>query len=255
MKLLEMDQCKERLIKMLLTFDEFCKEHHLTYYLAWGTLLGAIRHGGFIPWDDDLDISMPREDYMRLIELSKNWDMPFDFYCYEKDERYPNYFGKLSDKETILKNLYMDNELNLGLFIDIFPVDDIKIEKDDAAKLQSKLENLIKMLMLGNMKKLWPAESKIKTLAKAVVYNYASYLHIHADNPEDNNYSIHAWFVAPKTFTDEIETRMFEGYEFPCPKKYDEYLEFMYGDYMQLPPEEKRVSVHDYEVYLKEDIE
>lgn len=112
-----------RLLEIAKAFDKVCKEHNLSYYMLDGTLLGAVREKGFIPWDDDMDIGMPRADYEALIAHSKEWlPKPLEFVCYENDPKYPLHFGKIQDASTTLierPHLYYLG----GAYIDIFPID------------------------------------------------------------------------------------------------------------------------------------
>ena len=110
-----------RILGNLKAVDGVCREKGLCYYIYDGTMLGAIRHGGFIPWDDDLDIAMPREDYERFIAHANEWlPKPYEFVCSELDPAYPLPFGKVQDGSTTLierKHLpYLG-----GLYIDVFP--------------------------------------------------------------------------------------------------------------------------------------
>lgn len=112
-----------RLLHILDTFHKVCEERGLKYYLVDGTLLGAVRHGGFIPWDDDLDIAMPREDYETLISHASEWlPEPLEFVCQELDSAYPLQFGKIQDASTTLVErphlFYLG-----GIYIDVFPID------------------------------------------------------------------------------------------------------------------------------------
>ena len=91
------------LLDILLSFQQVCEKQGLKYYMVDGSLLGAMRHKGFIPWDDDMDIAMPRDDYERLIQHSKEWlPEPLEFVCYENDPKYPLHFGKIQDASTTL---------------------------------------------------------------------------------------------------------------------------------------------------------
>ncbi|MBQ8520058.1 MAG: LicD family protein [Bacteroides sp.] len=112
-----------RLLDILMAIDKMCAEHDLKYYLVDGSLIGAVREGGFIPWDDDMDICMPREDYEKLIAHSREWlPEPYEFVCYENDSNYPLHFGKVQDASTTLierPHLYYLG----GVYVDVFPID------------------------------------------------------------------------------------------------------------------------------------
>ena len=263
----ELDEvvCKKRMIEMLVAFDKFCEENNLTYFLSWGTLIGALRHKGFIPWDDDIDLSMPRNDYNRLIELSETWDLPYDFLCWEKDDNYPKCFGKISDRETILENFYMEDISGMGLFIDIFPIDNVTVHEYEREEYQNKLMRIGKMLTLSSMKQFWPSESALKSGVKYALYLFAKCkgMRYWRDKQEATlkraalvsgtpcEYCVCDYVVIPnKWFTETVKVE-FEGYLFSAPKDADSFLRYYYGDYMTLPPVEKRVSVHDHKVYKR----
>jgi lipopolysaccharide cholinephosphotransferase len=116
-----------RMLKILLAFDKMCKAHDLRYGIFAGSLLGAIRHKGFIPWDDDMDVIMPRPDYEKLIAKSKEWlPVPFEFVCSENDPRYPLPFGKVQDSSTTLIERKYLSYLG-GIYVDIFPLDAVPV--------------------------------------------------------------------------------------------------------------------------------
>ena len=112
-----------RLLDILMAIDAMCREHGLRYYLVDGSLIGAVRHKGFIPWDDDMDIAMPREDYERLIVHCREWlPAPYEFVSFETDSSYPLHFGKVQDASTTLierPHLYYLG----GVYVDVFPID------------------------------------------------------------------------------------------------------------------------------------
>ncbi len=112
-----------RLLDILMVIDRMCREHNLKYYLVDGSLIGAVREKGFIPWDDDMDICMPREDYEKLIIHSHEWlPSPYEFVCFENDPKYPLHFGKVQDASTTLierPHLYYLG----GVYVDVFPID------------------------------------------------------------------------------------------------------------------------------------
>ena len=112
-----------RLLEILLVIQDMCRQHGLKYYLVDGSLIGAVRHKGFIPWDDDMDIAMPRDDYEALIQNCRAW-LPsrYEFICFENDPAYPLHFGKIQDRESTLVErphlFYLG-----GIYVDIFPID------------------------------------------------------------------------------------------------------------------------------------
>ena len=116
---------QQRILGNLLAVDKVCREHSLHYYIYDGTMLGAVRHKGFIPWDDDLDIAMPREDYETFIIYANEWlEEPYEFVSYETDSTYPLPFGKVQDASTTLIERPHLPYLG-GLYIDVFPIDGV----------------------------------------------------------------------------------------------------------------------------------
>ena len=115
----------QRILRILLAVDEVSRQHGLRYYIWAGTMIGAVRHKGFIPWDDDIDIAMPRPDYEQLIAHSREWlPQPFEFVCAETDNAYPLPFGKIQDASTTLIERTHLHYLG-GIYIDVFPIDGV----------------------------------------------------------------------------------------------------------------------------------
>ncbi len=258
-----MNELHEKLLKMLEYFHELCKRENLRYYALGGTALGAARHGGFIPWDDDIDVGMPREDYNKLIALtSKNTDKyQFEFFADSKEYIYM--FGKMYDTSTTL----IENtryQAKRGIYLDIFPLDGVGDDYEKAIKkvklVRKKMEHWY-----------WPhvcAKKKDRSFVKkAVIFaircapdfilsqrkagkkiekicTQASF--------DDNKYIANffgAWGVREitekKHFGQPVE-RDFECQKIMCPEYIDEYLTGLYGDWRTPPPPEKQISHHDY---------
>lgn len=117
------EEVHEHILRIAKAVDDVCSQHGLRYYIWAGTMIGAIRHNGFIPWDDDLDIAMPRADYNKLIENAAKWlPQPYEMVCTENDSTYPLPFGKIQDASTTLIERMHLRYLG-GIYIDVFPID------------------------------------------------------------------------------------------------------------------------------------
>ncbi len=266
MRELSLVELKQIEIELLKKIDEFCNENGIKYYAHAGTLLGAIRHKGFIPWDDDIDISMSREDYEKFIKLTNKDDCPFGFECFENNNSYVYAFGKAFDKNTILIEHERPME-DLGVYIDVFPLDslpnNLKLAKNYVKKsrilvlcqllasetkfkkLKTKKATMVKRLIKPFVKifgcKFWTN----KLIKKSKKYNGLQTKYI------SNIVSPHYVHVYEKEWFDEVVRLPFENIEINVPAGYKELLTTMYGDYMKLPPEEKRKSSHNFIAYRK----
>ncbi len=246
-------QIKAIELDILKGFDAFCKKHRLRYYLAFGTLLGAVRHKGFIPWDDDIDVMMLREDYMKLNELLKTESIRNDL-AWESIEHGNSLtpFGKVISKNTLAKT-YGENR-EQGLWVDVFPMDNYTKQSYDRTFMWKKimvargplkwgldkksiLRNLIHFLFL--FKSQQSIAHKISQIAQSV--------------PHSGKVINAVWptlYAKPYEITlfEEIGDYQFEDCVFKSVKDYDTFLSRCYGDYMKLPPKEKQVT-HDMEAY------
>lgn len=261
MRKLELSDIKKISLDILIDVHDFCVAHNIKYYLACGTLLGAIRHKGFIPWDDDVDIMMPRPDYNRFLNEYINQK----YKAYRPDEgRY--YYAKVYDPSTLKYENGIDYNINkvLGVDIDVFPLDGIINDEEIINKLHKRSDKLETYLRLANQKLLLKGPLKAmnrllprlfgrKRLVKMIEKNAQTYKY------EDSEYVIRMRNT-PNGFTgalkkevyDEPVLKEFEGHMFYVPRDYDLWLSSFYGDYMTLPPVEKR-RTHFNECYRKED--
>lgn len=222
MKQLTIEDAKQIELEILDYIDTLCKKHNINYIINYGTLIGAVRHQGFIPWDDDIDLSMPREDYQRFITIFQKEKSKYKLLSLETDKNYFNNFIKITDSTTKIIDTRNTKTYESGVFIDIFPMDRFDDPKviDTCYKLES-----FKLLSF----------SKHKNIVYKEIQKYSR---------ENGQYMA---FIPSKfkekevfpvdTFKELILTE-FEGRMLPVPKKYDQFLTQMYGDYMTPPSKE-----------------
>ena len=248
-------------LETLLAFDRICRDNHLVYSLAGGTLLGAVRHQGFIPWDDDIDVAMPRHDYEKLISIVGKDNPVFDLLDSSISPNYYLPFMKLINKKTDYSIL--DN--NYGVFIDVFPIDGLGNEYEKAISHGKKIIWLRNKILIswGRVKGSRDIKSKMvqliinmigpKILSKVLLrllrkYSFSNSLWVGSIAGGMRNLNE----IFDKRVYRTIIELPFEGYKMCCIKEFDEYLTGMFGDYMKLPPEERRHPEHNLHVVINE---
>lgn len=244
---------------------ETCQKIGVKYFLAYGSLIGAVRHKGFIPWDDDMDICMLREDYEKLQDyLIANPDERYEVMSYKNNLNYVYPFMKVQDNQTYLLEEDVRIDSNMGIYVDIFPVDGY----EDDSVFKDKMTRLIKKRQLScytfkgitNTKSL--LNSLIRYISVIVFYFTNTNKYIRGidelaqsrkvDDYELVDYLIYKDMNKPvwkREWLKQTITGVFEGKEFMIPKNYHEILTSDYGDYMQLPPVELRFSHHDFQLW------
>lgn len=257
----EIQKCEVEILKEL---DRITRKHNLKYMLVGGTLLGAIRHKGFIPWDDDIDIAMPRKDYEKFKEIvSKETDeKKYYFQDMYNSDKYGMIFGKLKMKNTLLvegTNNLPEEEQNI--WIDIFPYD--KTSKNmfiaKVNLIRGYIYKIIYYLKCGNklvehtfIRKVAAFVLKVLSLfytKKSCKRKFEKLYKKYELKKECNYVSYGGTYVfkeiTTKEYFDNLIETDFENNSFYIPKEYDEYLTRIYGDYMKLPPKEKQKSHHE----------
>ena len=262
-------ECKKRMLNILREFHSFCLSHNLKYSIWYGTAIGAIRHRGFIPWDDDIDVVMPRDDYDILLSLYKNND---DFQLFnDLNKNYHILYAKLCDAHTCS---YSTNSLeNTGVFIDIFPLD----YTNGNPKTLNKINKIVCKMRYKNIRikktsfsyNVVSTKQRIKSVMyqcvipiRKFLYNYSflrrrlyNYIYSNKGNwlsclvfPDGQHY------LYDKDFFDDTVFVDFEGLKVLVTKEYDKNLHKVYGNYMIPPKESERYQHSNYSFYLKQSL-
>ncbi len=265
MKELSLNEIRKIQISILDETVKFCDDNNIKYFLCGGTLLGAIRHKGYIPWDDDIDIMMPREDFERFKEIHQSKNLTL-----MSQKLFPNFyypFYKVSDNSTLLhENSFVDGDYEMGVNIDVFPIDNIPDDPKERTKFFKKGFRLRKYLkqkrkkvtgVLGDDILRYIGRKLLSPIHTSKLYKLL-YKYATAYNNMTTEYQgIVVWGYGKReccrkeVFEGIIEVE-FEGKMYKAPAKYDEYLSNVYGDYMSFPPAHKQVSPHVFKVYLRD---
>lgn len=259
-----MTELQKKLLNMFSWFHDFCVENNLRYYALGGTALGAVRHNGFIPWDDDIDVGMPREDYEKLRVMSgiqyNDSNYCFEFPSNKKDFVYA--YGKLYDKTTTL----VENtryKTKRGIFIDIFPLDGMGNTEENALAKFKKIQNLNNVIhtRICAIRKEREWYKNLAIIFSRIIPDFIIDARritnkidlIGSENSFDDSAYVGncfgAWHekeIHKKTIYGKPTLCKFENIHIYIQENADAYLRGLYGNYMKLPPIEKRVTHHDY---------
>ena len=259
----ELRQLQLKELESLTYFEEFCKKHELRWYLLGGCVIGAVRHGGFIPWDDDVDIIMPRRDYERMLRLWKQEESSERFLMLKTDGEVftGNSFATLIDTSaTMVKENQQDIDVPHGIVTDIFPMDgcpDKKLQRylqyyhammyslyitevvptKHGALMKAVCSVLLKLVPSRERRtKIWKKHEKKMTRYAFNTHKKCTEL---CAGP---HYMLNEY---PQEAFAKAVYHEFEGLSMPLPQGYDAYLKMAFGEYMELPPEDKQVPHHD----------
>lgn len=263
----EIEEIKQIEIGILDHVVEICKKYHLKYFLAYGTLLGAVRHQGFIPWDDDIDIYMPRPDYEKLCDVWNNEAGIYELMECSRNPKYVYSFAKVVDKRTILFEKDVKIQYKMGIYIDIFPYDGLKGGPEKNKRFLQNCENLEKLRSYAMFsKQAFAHENAVKNIGRQIGWYMLKLLgaarlarilnkKAQRDRVEESDWvgcmatRHYTKEMMPKEWFEEEMDLLFEGKYYKVPKEYDKILKTGYGDYMQLPPEEERVPYHGFKAW------
>ena len=257
-------------LKVLEKIDEICKKESITYFVVLGSLIGAIRHNGFIPWDDDLDIAMPRDQYEKFINYcinNKDKLGNFKLLHYKTNKKYVYPIARFSNSNFIAVEEDV-KPYGLGAFVDVYPLD---------GQNPQDMKHLKKINFYANFvanfcayKYCRPAKNKFVFFFKKIVYWFMQFV---SPKPflrkldklgqkysfyENERINIIIWQPGKMYYREDFDGVTYHQFEndiFPIPIGYDRYLKTIYGNYNELPPIEKRNGHHFYKLYRKEDFD
>lgn len=253
-------------LDILIEFDRLCRKNNISYQLFAGTLLGAIRHEGFIPWDDDIDVAMTRNDYEKFLKIC-NEELNSNYFLqnYSTDPKFFRQFSRIRKNNTrYVQKHYKDIDIHHGIFMDVFPLDDVmpnKITEEIRYKIllffsvANRIRNVgvfpnanILKQIVGKLIQLTNIivdkstfENIERSIMKRYEQNHSNHMTLLTDALEQKSYK--RFLIGKEDFYDVIYWN-FEGYKFPIPKEYDYVLTNIYGDYMTPPPQEQQKPHH-----------
>lgn len=260
----DLNEIKNIELDILQQVHDFCEKNNIRYSLCGGTLIGAIRHKGFIPWDDDIDIMMLRSDYERFVSTFKM--NGYSVHNYKNDKGYLNTFAKVYNDKTLVIENGVTHE---SVYVDVFPVDDFpnngwatkstlafrkflfRFATYKSIPLFSKKYSIVKQAAVHAIRFL-SAPFSAHTIS-AIINKYCA--RFHEKSPVFRGvlvFGYDAREILDANVFDEYIDLDFEGRKFKTIKNYNAYLKSIYGDYMKLPPEEERVGHHDIVAYWKD---
>lgn len=264
---IDTDELKTIQLDVLQAVDKFCTENGIVYSMACGTLLGAVRHKGYIPWDDDIDIYLLRKDYNRLVKsFPKAYLGRYELASLERDSQWTRPYAKAFDNKTQIIENSTDN-IQIGINIDVYPIDDVPDDerlwlKYDRRRRFFQRIDVVKSIRISSRRDilkntaLLVMKLPICFLSRRHTARFLSWY-----SQKNNNKGYTSVFECVqgllqkhkfnKVLFSSTVRMSFEDRSFMAFQDYDSYLRNAYGDYMQLPPEEKRISHHDFEACWK----
>lgn len=264
----EIKEVQNLLYDALCYFDDFCQKNKIKYFLSNGTLLGAAKYGDFIPWDDDVDVLMPRSDYDRLMQLGDINNGEYRLLCVEQVPQWRMPYAKLSCEKTVIKEGEYDFGVSFGLSVDIFPVDNWNA-CSLIAKMQSFESELLKRMLVCSiggefstkkkglkrciLKAIWKRGKNIgyKKLQTALIKK------ANKSNCKSKYVGCRVWTchlageIFPSNYFEEVVYLDFRDRKFPAIRHYENYLSSLYGKWKEELPLDKQHSNHEITVWYK----
>lgn len=226
-------------IKILDEIDRICQKHNITYFLMWGTLIGAVRHKGFIPWDDDIDLAMDIKNYKKFLKVApKELGKEFFLQTSKSDKFHPTFFSKVRLNNTAFYSKDDSNrKKHHGIFVDLLPLYNYSNPPSFFQKVSRKIGDILAISISGKRENTNVGNRFIKKLPDALLCNLRDIFL----NTKGKKYYSWGYFFEKSDFYPATKLE-FCGKLYPVPKEYDKVLTTVYGDYMKLPPKEKQVA-------------
>ena len=269
-RFIEIEELKDICLDILSAVHTFCEENHIMYSLSCGSLIGAIRHQGYIPWDDDIDIYMLREDYNRFLSLFPEiYKKNYSVISLERSTQWNCPFAKVYDIRTVMEEDKRTEIKGLGIGIDIFPIDNATDDEQCWIKYEKRRRQLIGLYIMKDLQ--WRKSRSFLKNIFVVLCSFpllpfsARFFAKIIDNYSQKFNQENSLFYAENCYGHPYNERIpksdfshtidwpFEKHTFKIMNGYDDYLTLFYGDYMQLPPIEERTSHHHFVAYWKSD--
>ncbi|WP_448781027.1 LicD family protein [Bacteroides congonensis] len=267
MKTINLAELKVIQMDVLEVIDKFCTENNMHYSLACGSFLGAIRHKGYIPWDDDIDIYMPREDYERFIRIFPEELNHIKVASMERESKWNRAYAQAYDNRTIM-NEYAKTPINVGVYIDVYPLDSVPDSDVEWIRYNKLRRTLIRTYELKYIPIRWDRSilrNIVLILGKTLLLPFnsrqmAKFISRFAQRYNGKGYNrsfecvqgMLQKYPFQSSLMTEFTRTQFEDRQFIIMKDYDAYLSNGYGNYMQLPPKEKQVPHHQFKAYWKD---
>ncbi|MBP3203631.1 MAG: LicD family protein [Bacteroidales bacterium] len=268
MKEIEIDEFRDILVDITEKIHQFCSQRGLRYFIGYGSLIGAVRHKGFIPWDDDIDLGMPRPDYEIFLKTFNGTFADTEVIAPEINPHFYMPFANVYRKGTLLKEeIATHHGFPVGVKVDLFPIDGAPADDAQYRKRRSRIDQWIRILFYKNvlLSHRWKKDKVLwfKTLVWKIAISPLSIPYIQrriralatANDFESSEYADKLSFPNPgntrvkrSVFEHYIDVE-FEGHVFKAPRDYDVYQKAIYGDYLSLPPVSQRVRYHGFHAW------
>lgn len=266
MKEIKWEEIKQIQLRLLDEVARFCDENGISYWLDAGTMLGAVRHKGYIPWDDDIDLGMLRPDYERFIRSFRPSDQSISVQCIETDKKFCYPYAKILDHRTVLYEPDLSGKKSC-VNIDLFVYDNAP-DNENTIKRMFRRRDRLHLLEQTRYNSFTPSGNILRRLgvccfrmllkflpknyfAKALLRNATRF----ADQETKciGSFLNYSNLICDKAAVDRRIEQAFEGKTYKIPVGYDRWLRSAYGNYMEMPPKEQRKTHHQYIAFIKEE--